>query len=338
MNILFTCAGRRNYLIDYFKEALNGEGKVVVADMQKSAPAMASADVGYVVPEVYSNNYIDTLIDICNKENVKAIFSLNDLELPILAQKKEVFSSHGVKVIVSSPTIIDTCFDKWKTNKFAESIGLNVPKTYLSIERAKQAIESGEVNFPLVIKPRWGSASIGIEFPLNLEELELSFKLLRKKVERSILGRASSSDIENSIMIQEKISGKEFGLDILNDLEGNNIVVYVKEKLAMRAGETDKAVLVNIPVVEAMGQSIGLNLRHIGNLDCDIMENEGKYYFLEMNPRFGGGYPFTHLTGGNFPLALIKLLKGETLNESLFVKKYGQAFSKADRLIPIKLL
>lgn len=337
MNILFTCAGRRNYLIEYFKKELKGKGKVVAADMQMSAPAMAVADKACIVPEVYAPGYIEALKNICIEEKINAIFSLNDLELPILSEAKETFDSIGVKMIISSPRVIDLSFDKAKTMEFVASLGLRTPKTFQSLADAKKAIQQKELSFPLVIKPRWGSASIGIEFPMNEEELELSYSLIILKIKRSILARASSTDMEHSILIQEKINGKEFGLDVLNDFNGNTRAVYVKEKLAMRAGETDKAVLVDLPEVEKIGTTIGSHLKHVGNLDCDVMEMEGRYYFIEMNPRFGGGYPFTYMSGGNFPAILLQWLENKDAIDPFLVKHYNSAFSKCDQLIKIKV-
>lgn len=89
MNILFTCAGRRNYLINYFKEALGGEGLVYAADMQLSAPAMVDADVPILVQSISHPQYVDKLIEICNEHQIDAVISLNDLELPILSKQKK---------------------------------------------------------------------------------------------------------------------------------------------------------------------------------------------------------------------------------------------------------
>ncbi len=336
MNILFTCAGRRHYLIDYFQQAKPHDSVIVGADMQSTAPAMAIVDKKYEVPSVYATNYIDELLLICKKEQIGAIISLNDLELPILSENAEHFKSIGVKLLVSGNDVIDICFDKWKTIEFANKIGIATPKTYLNLQSALKAIEQRELNFPLVIKPRWGSASVGIEFPENMEELELSYKLLQTRLFRSILSEISSTDAENSILIQEKIDGIEYGLDIFNDLEGRNISVYVKEKIAMRAGETDKAVLRNHPAIEEIGKKIGENLKHIGNLDCDIFEKNGKYYLLEMNPRFGGGYPFSQMSGANFPAAIYALLNDMPLKDEWFKKNYNQVFAKCDILIPVE--
>jgi len=335
MNILFTCAGRRNYLINYFKEALEGAGKVFVADMQQNAPSMIEADVAIQVPEIYDNNYIECIKNIVEKNNIKAIIPLNDLELPILSKNKKLIEESGARVIVSEQNVIDIAFDKWKTGKFLTNIGLNTPKTFINISEAKKAISNGELQFPLAIKPRWGSASIGIGFPESMKELDSMYELLTIQLKRTILNKVSEKDTNHSILIQEKLTGNEYGMDILNDFEGIYQGTFARKKLAMRAGETDKAVSVIIPELEKIGKRIGDNLKHIGNLDCDVFEHKGNYYVLELNPRFGGGYPFSHEAGINIAKAYISWLKGEKGIAKYNNYKEGVAFSKCDRLICI---
>lgn len=335
MNILFTCAGRRNYLLNFFKEQLTGQGLVMAADMQITAPAMSVADKKFIVNAVYTAGYIDSILKICKDNNIAAVISLNDLELPLLSERKDEFTQIGTKVIVANQDAIDIAFDKKKTIEFASSIGINTPKTFTSLKDALLAIELKQLTFPLVVKPRWGSASIGLEFPTNLEELELAYKMLSLRLSRTMLAEASKSDFENAILIQEKIEGTEYGVDILNNFHGETQQVYVKEKLAMRAGETDKSTLRNNPDIEEIGFKIGNALKHIGNLDCDVFERNGDYYLLELNPRFGGGYPFTHHSGGNYVAAIISWIKGEEFDFSHFKKEYDIVFSKCDSLIKV---
>ena len=335
MNILFTCAGRRTYLLKYFKENLSEGDKIVATDMQLSAPALQVADVKIQVPAVYDPEYVNITLRICEEQKIDALFSLNDLELPILAENKARFASTGVKVVVSDPKVIDIAFDKYKTALWVESIGLTAPKTYVRLEDCKKALAAGEIDFPLFMKPRWGSGSIGLESIADMEELDIYYGLLMKKIKKTILATASVGD--EYIMIQEKLTGSEFGLDIMNDLDGKNIGVSVKQKLAMRAGETDKAVTVDLPEVREMGRKIGEALGHIGNLDVDIMQRaDGAYCVLELNPRFGGGFPFSYEAGVNFPKALIQMIKGESVDPQMLVPDYGRMFSKNDYLMEIK--
>ena len=334
MNILFTCAGRRTYLLKYFKENMAESDKVVATDLSLTAPAMQVADVKLQVPAVYDPEYIDITLKICEEHNIDALFSLNDLELPILANNKGKFEALGVKLVVSDPKVIDIAFDKYKTAQWVESLGLLAPKTYVRLEDCKKALAAGEVSFPLFLKPRWGSGSIGLETIADMEELEIYYGLLMKKIKKTILATASVG--EEYIMIQEKLTGCEFGLDVMNDLN-KNLGVSVKQKLAMRSGETDKAITVDLPEVREIGRKIGENLGHIGNLDVDIMQRaDGAYCVLELNPRFGGGFPFSYEAGVNFPKVLVQLMKGERIDAKLLKPEYGRMFSKNDYLMEIK--
>ena len=335
MNILFTCAGRRRYLLKYFKEVIGENSKIVATDMQLTAPALTAADVKVQVPAVYAPDYVDVTLDICKKHDIRILISLNDLELPILADNKYRFEEIGVKVIVSSPEVIDICFDKYRTYNYIKSLELESPKTYICYAEAVKAIKSGELQFPLILKPRWGSGSIGLEFVDDIEEMEAVYKLLQKKIKKSILATASVA--EEYILIQQVIKGPEYGLDITNDLNGVHRGVSVKQKLSMRAGETDKAMTVDKPEIRRIGKTIGENLKHIANLDCDVLEKDGIYYVLELNPRFGGGYPFSHEAGVNTPKAIVEWTKGNDVDNSLFFPEYGKIFSKCDILLNVDM-
>ena len=333
MNILFTCAGRRTYLLKYFKEQLGIDGIIVGTDMQLTAPALSVADVKEQVPPVYAADYIDRTLEICRKHKINAVISLNDLELPILSKSRQRFGHEGVTLIVSEPEVIDICFDKYRTAQYVESIGLKSPKTYVNLDGAIEALKNGELVFPLVLKPRWGSGSIGIEFVNDFDELHDVYAQLLKNVKKSILGKASQGS--EYILIQEAIKGQEYGMDVMNDLQGNNRGVSVKMKLAMRAGETDKARTVDNASIRAIGRKLGENLRHIGNLDVDVFERDGQYYVLELNPRFGGGFPFSYEAGVNFPKAIIEWLKGNEIDDALLEPQYGRGFAKCDYLVEI---
>ncbi len=333
LNILFSCAGRRTYLLKYFKEQLSDAGLIVATDMQLTAPALTVADIKIQVPAVYDDGYIDCMLDICRRHDIKAVICLNDLELPILSKEKARFEAIGVKVIVSDPEIIDICFDKYRTARYVESIGLDTPMTFVNYGEAVAAIRSGKLKFPIVLKPRWGSGSIGIEFVNDMEELEETYGMLIKKVKKSILANASKGD--EFILIQQKIDGQEYGLDVMNDLSGRHRAVSVKKKLAMRAGETDKAQTVDNADIRSIGHTLGKSLSHIGNLDVDVFEKDGKYFVLELNPRFGGGFPFSYEAGANLPGAIIEWLKGNDVDDDMLQPNYNETYAKCDYLVKI---
>ena len=336
LHILFTCAGRRNYLINYFRDALKGRGKVFAMDMSDTAPAMVDADVAITVPSVYDINYIPSLIEIIQIHKINTIISLNDLELPILSRHLKYLQSTGVKVLVSSESVIDIAFDKIKTFNFIKSIGLKTPLTFTSLKEANDALKTNKITYPVVVKPRWGSASIGIDFPETYEELNLSFKLQHIKLKKSILNIVSQQDANNAILIQENMNGQEYGLDIVNDFEGNYFGTFVRKKINMRSGETDKAISVIDDRFNKIGEIISSNLKHIGILDCDIFVSNNEFYILELNPRFGGGYPFSHEAGINIAAIYIDWLFGEKDIKQHNKYKSGMLFSKCDKILKIK--
>ncbi|UKO97607.1 ATP-grasp domain-containing protein [Nostoc sp. UHCC 0870] len=335
MNIMLTCAGRRNYLVQFFQQALENRGYVFAGDASLEAPALQEADESFLLPSVNHHDYFDKLLYICERKQVRLLIPLNDLELPLLAKQRDRFLKIGIIPVISDSEIIDICFDKWATCQFLNNLGIATPKTYLSVNQAKKAIKLGEINFPLVVKPRWGSASIGIEYPEDEEDLELAYRFVKKSLSKSFLAEISSTDPEQCILIQEKLNGQEYGLDIVNNLAGDHITTFVKCKLAMRAGETDRAVTVEHEDISRIGEKIGQSLRHIGNLDCDVILTAKSACVLEMNPRFGGGYPFSQIAGANLPAALIAWANGETPLQQWLKVETNIMSSKCDRLIKV---
>lgn len=335
MNAMLTCAGRRNYLVKFFQDALKGSGRVFAADASADAPALCEADKGLVVPPLNYPNYIETLLGLCREYRIGIVIPLNDLELGSLAQYRDRFLQSGTVPVVSSSNIVARCLDKWSTNEFLHNCGLESPTTFLSLESARDALRRGDLRFPLVVKPRWGTASIGNEYSEDDEELELNYGLAKKRLMRSFLWQFNSADPDRCILIQEKVVGQEYGFEVVNDLDGRYVCTFVKQKLAMRAGETDRAITVSSRSLEAVGALIGRKLGHIGVLDCDVIVRDGRCYVIDMNPRFGGGYPFSHAAGANLPAALIAWATGKTLDPAWLKVKPGVLSSKYDRLVVV---
>jgi carbamoyl-phosphate synthase large subunit len=323
MNILLTSAGRRNYIVDYFKKSLAGIGKVYAANSTEISAALIAADKSFLVPPIISPNYIQTLINICHDYKIDAIIPLFDLDLPVLASAREKFAQHGISVVVSSSEVIEICNDKWKTHKFLIQIGIPTPKSFIDLESVVTAIEQRLINYPLIIKPRWGMGSIGLMEAENQKELEVFYSKVQRTIKRSYLAEISEDEPSHSVLIQEKLTGKEYGLDIVNDLRGEYVTTFVKEKIAMRSGETDAAVTVYSPQLKALGETLAFHLKHIANLDADVFVDDKKSYVLELNPRFGGGYPFSHLAGADIPSAIVAWLQHKTPDNSCFKAETG---------------
>lgn len=319
MNILITSVGIRGYLVRYFKEALKNKGKVFAADSSEYAPALYDAQGYFIVPDVSNKNYIHELIEICEENKINGIISHNDLELPILAKNKNEFSDKGIEVIVSEPEVIDICYDKYKTFVFMKKKGFSTPKTFVSLEESLKEIERGDLDFPLIKKPRKGSASKGIKKIYNKKELQNEFTHRK------------------DIVIQEFIKGDEYGVDVFNNSELIPVAIFAKKKIKMRTGETDKAISVyDEKLIEVIGD-LAKKLGFCGPADIDLIKRDDEYIIMEINPRFGGGYPLAHALGANFPDKIISLINKDTLetnyykypDDVLMMKQYEIVIRKA---------
>jgi carbamoyl-phosphate synthase large subunit len=131
------------------------------------------------------------------------------------------------------------------------------------------------------------------------------------------------------------MNGKEYGMDIVNDFEGNYYGTFVREKVNMRSGETDKAASVIDKRFDEIGEIISKHLKHVGSLDCDVFIAGNKLHVLELNPRFGGGYPFSHEAGINTAAIYIEWLKGNTNVDQFNNYVARKQFSKCDKIIQI---
>ncbi|SFF60174.1 carbamoyl-phosphate synthase large subunit [Salegentibacter agarivorans] len=335
MNVLLTSAGRRTYLVEYFKQALKGKG-IVYASNSTFSSALNIADDFVITPLIYEESYIPFLLSFVKKKKISVIISLFDIDLPVLAKAKDLFKKNGVTVIVSDYEVTQICNDKWSSYNFLIENGFNTPKTYIDYGEAQNDFKKNILAFPLIIKPRWGMGSIGIYKAENQLELEVFYKKVKKEIEESYLQFESKAQIDRAILIQECINGEEYGLDIFNDLDGKYLKTFVKKKTAMRSGETDSSVTENHQELQELGKKLSEKLKHIGNLDSDWFITTDQLYVLEMNCRFGGGYPFTHLAGANLPKVLIDLIQSHVYNPEDLYMEYEVEMIKDIQPVKIK--
>ena len=327
MNILLTTVGQWGYFVKYFKDALGKNGKVFAANSVKTSTFM-SAD-GYVLtPLIYDDSYIDFLLDFCVKNNITALLSWFDMDLPVLAKNKDRFIKKNILPIISDESVIRLCNDKWETYLFLASMDLKQPKTYVDLNIVKHDVALGELSFPVILKPRWGVSSAGIYQANTIEEVDILYEKIDRLIFNSFLKYQSQGNEDASIIIQEKLKGQEHGLDIFNDLNGNYVTSIAKRKFEMQSGATSISTIVPVEPFETIAKTISTRLKFIANMDVDCFVTEtGEIIILEMNCRFGGQYPFAHLAGANFPKQIIEWLIGmptsaENISYKVGVKGY----------------
>lgn len=294
MNILILSAGTRNKVVQFFKSELADSGKVIATDCSTLAPAVYDADIFRHVSRIDAPGYMEEVYDICTKDSIDGVLSLIDPELSMIAGDIDRFKALGVTPVISDYELVETCFNKAKMAELFVCKGLKTARNYLSVDEFIKARDRGDISYPVFVKPVCGSASIHINKVSSDEEL---------------IGLFSMYD---DLMIQEYMSGQEYGADVYVDMiSGKCTSVFIKKKIKMRAGETDKSVSVHIPKlcdsIVRFVEEVGFR----GIIDIDIFEKDGDYYFSEINPRFGGGYPHAYACGVNVPKQIINNINGE---------------------------
>ena len=334
MNILLTSVGRRNYIVSYFQEALKPfGGKVFAVNSSLDSPAMWIADGSAQSPLIYDIQYPLFLLNYCLENDIKLVISLFDIDLPVLSKHKEAFIQKGITIVVGDEWLTKTANDKWLTQEFLKTNDFETVKTFLSIADFVASYNNEEISFPVFVKPRWGMGSISVFKASDMEELQFYFNKAKKEIANTYL-KYESLNIDEAIMIQAAMEGQEYGIDVINDLEGNYITAIVKQKLVMRSGETDVAVTVDEPILKQLAEKLGKLSKHPGNMDVDVFFDGKTPYILELNPRFGGGYPFSHQAGINLPNAIVHWHLKRTVNfEEWLTPKIGVKSMKGIAII-----
>src|SRR5699024_2342292 len=309
MNMLVTSAGRRVKVVQYLKKAINDiGGNVIAVDCDINAPALYFADEYEIIPRIDDKEYLSSILAICEKRNIKGVISLIDPELEILAKHKSRFDEIGTSLILSELDMIQYSFDKQETYNYLTELGIAAVPTYSRLEEVEELLNKHELAFPLVIKPGKGSASIGIEIVSNKADLGNVFLK------------------EANLIIQPHYLEREFGIDVYIDMINGELVdLFIKEKIKMRSGETDKSISVHNEKIESVVKDFISKTNFVGPIDIDCFEYKGEYYISEINPRFGGGYPHAYEMGCDFMKYIVANLDGNA-NESYEGYKYEEGY------------
>ena len=293
-NILILSAGRRVELVQSFQKAakrLNIKSNVVAGDCSETAPAIYFADRKAILPRINEDNYIDEIINVCNREGIRLVIPTIDTDLLLLSEERErIESESGAVVLISSTDVISICRDKINTQKFLEENEFKIPKMY-----SEEELDSGEIDFPLFIKPKSGSSSINTFKVNNIEELATYRSLIKEPI------------------VQDFMEGKEFTVDVFLDFDGNLITVVPRLRMATRSGEISKGKIIkDREIIEDIKRLVEV-LKPIGHITVQLMKTNKGIEYIEINPRFGGGAPMSIQSGADSCENLYRLLMGENL-------------------------
>lgn len=318
-SVLISSAGRRGALTKIFQQTLNDEkrgGEVFCADMSSLSAAFHLASASFVVPRCTHPSFVPRMLEICEKNAIGLIIPTIDTELSMYAAHRAEFEEIGTIVAVSQLETIEIGGDKEKTyewlaaNHFPTS-SQTTPESVLD-----GTADSNTFLFPLIVKPKRGSSSIGVAKVGNIDELATAIR-------------------DGEFIVQTVSTGVEHTVDVYIDKTGNCRCAVPRRRLEVRAGEVSKAVTVKHEGMMKLAKQIAEKLPGafgVLNIQMFCDENTNSIEIIEINPRFGGGFPLSWNAGANFPKWLIQEVRDETTDadwdswrESLVMLRYDDA-------------
>ena len=288
MNILITSAGRRVSLINAFKIAskqLNTESKIFITDLNlRRSPASYFADDSFKIGLFNDPDYVKDLLAICLKNKISILIPTLDTELILLAKSKSLFKANCIDIVISDLNLIEILRDKITTNTFFNSLNIKTPVIF----------NKDNMKFPVFLKPLNGSNSKGIYKAENIKEIK-------------------ASDLEsNNMMILENIDNTiydEYTVDLYYDKNSSLKCVVPRIRLKVVGGESNQGNKKKNEVLDFVKDRFNFLQGAIGCLTLQVFSNKsnpGDIIGIEINPRFGGGYPFSLNAGANFPEFIIR--------------------------------
>lgn len=318
MNILITAAGRRSYLVKYFRDALGKAGEVVTANTDLHSPAMQVADTAIRVSCSSDPAYKQEILSICHRYKIGLLISLHDLDTLAISRFRRELADAGVMALVPDGDWALTCLDKQQTHTVLEQHGFRSPWSCLNLFEAKEAVMTGIARLPLVVKARYGFGSLGLRICHSLQELEWAVNLTLEQLRGSAFERFIPTNEAERVLIEQYIPGDEVCMNILNDFSGQYAAHFTTLVHTMREGESQSATTLPAQDFVGLARRLSSLTQHKGLWGIDIRVSSGDAYIIEFNPRFTGDYPFNHVAGANVPAILIAWASGRVPAQSWF--------------------
>jgi carbamoyl-phosphate synthase large subunit len=290
--ILVTSAGRRGALVGLLRRALAEaglEGRVLAADASPLSAAYHLADAGFLVPPHRDPGHVDALLDLCRQEDVRLVVPTHDGELPLLAAARDRFAELGVVVSVSAPDAVAIGRDKARTHAFCLQHGF---PTVRQAARDVVLAQTDAWRWPLIAKPREGSASVGVVRVTTPEELLL------------LEG--------DDLVVQEIAPGEEHTIDVLVLRDGRVVCPVPRRRIEVRAGEVSKGVTVRDERLESLARDVAAALPGAYGAMCvQAFRSGDDVRVVELNMRYCGGFPLAFEAGAHYPAWQIQEVCGE---------------------------
>jgi len=266
-------------------------GRIVGTDVcPERAPAAHLVDKCYRVPHCDHPRFVDEVFQIARGEGVRLIVPTIDPELRVYARNRLWFLDKEIAVAISHPDTIDIACDKQKTNQWLVENGF---PTVRQASPEAVLVNKSQWAFPLIMKPRFGSASRGVTTITSSSVLE------------------PHAHNESAFIVQEIAQGMEYTINVFVE-NGRCLCAVPHRRIEARGGEVSKGQTSKNRNLINLATEIMERLPGAGgalNIQC-FVDNQGTSKVIELNARFGGGFPLANRAGAKFPRWMLESLLG----------------------------
>ena len=294
LKILFLASHWRVSLIRAFQDAkpeFAQSVELICVDSDPLAPSLQEADHSQVLPLFSDPQCLQSLLRFCETEEISAVIPLTNKSIEFMDFNRQELSAGNRRLWIPESNVIEICHDKWKLSEFLQNEGFDTPQTFLS-GKIKTSFP-----FPLISKPRRGEGSKNLFVLDDYGDLDFYMHKFPNHV------------------FQKRIEGKEFSIDSFFDRQGRPHMIVPRERLAVRGGEVMVSRIQMDEGIITATESLGVKLGLKGPCTIQgIQDRDGKFYFTDVNLRFGSGYVHTLSAGGDVPRMMVEELTGRTLD------------------------
>ena len=298
-NILVTGAGGASGIACL--RLLSDKYEVIAVDSDPHAPGLFMFPRKKVVPLAKSQKFIEKIFEISIEEGVSVILPTVDEELLIFSTYKEKFESKDIKVCISSPKAIRSTTDKYLM--FLTLRGkVPLPATWL--------VEKAPVFIPMIIKPRVGRGGRGLMM-----------------IDNFTIAKAYLNVLDKDWMVQKKIEGEEYDVDVLIT-SGRSIAVIKKKLKKDIGGNTICAMTVKDIAISRCAISAVKALELTGVVNVEIIKSaDGVPFVIEVNARPSGAVELASVAGCNLIKAYVDYILGKKVSfgnykENILMTRY----------------
>lgn len=325
INVLLTGIGGGGHGEQILKALRLGRCKyyIVGTDIDENSSGIDLVDVFYKVPRATDPNYLDVVLQLCERHDIKVLFHGSENEMMVFARHRARIEAAGIYLPINNDHVLEVCQNKITTMRFLKDHGFPAPE---SREIGDLSELRDEEKFPLVLKPAiGGGGSANVYIAQDGHELETFVGYLLRNHSAIILQEyIGSPDLEFTVGILFGEDGNLINSIGIRRIIGNALSVRLRVPNRTQCKDLGQMLVISSgvsqgevgrwPVVTSQCEEIAKSLKPNApiNIQCRLVN--GVVMPFEINPRFSGTTSLRAMAGYNEPDVLVRReLLGEVI-------------------------